>query len=202
MSELSEVSILYGQHVVDVEKAREIFTTETRRFVRDLLASVTDVEWSSPKVQIRTRDTDLETEERVTSLLTRQKAVAIVDLCFKIKVRYVAISEIKFGVEFDPTGGSFAWRIELAPEGKYQWLDEIVWAEWQKSSPVLPPGAKHLPKEGVVVFVSRRFGPELTSKAGFDDLQGVFNFGLTLEPILVTEFEKLLTVDGGQASTQ
>ena len=138
MSELSEVSMLYGQHVVDIEKARDIFTTEARRFVRDLLENVRDDGtglWTTPKVQIKTRDADLETEERVTSLLTRQRAVAIVDLCFKIKVRYVVISEIKFGIEFDAPSSSFAWRIELLPEGKYQWLDEIVWAEWQKALP-------------------------------------------------------------------
>ena len=37
MSELSEVTVLFGQHVVDIEKARDVFTTETRRFVGDLL---------------------------------------------------------------------------------------------------------------------------------------------------------------------
>lgn len=204
MSELSEVSILFGQHVVDIEKARDIFTTETRRFVRDLLENVRDdgaALWSTPKVQIKTRDADLETEERITSLLNRQRAVAIVDLCFKIKVKYVVISEIKFGIEFDPPSGSFAWRIELVPEGKYQWLDEIVWTEWQKSAPLIPPGAKHLPKEGVVVFVSRCFSPELISKVALDDLLGVFKFGLNIEPVLVSEFAKQLVEDIVQETT-
>lgn len=201
MSELSEVSILYGQHVAEIERARDVFTTETRRFVRDLLENIRDegaARWSTPKVQIKTRDADLETEKSVTSLLNRQKAVASVDLCFKMRVKYLVISEIMFGIEFDTSSSAFAWRIELIPEGKYQWLDEIIWAEWQKSAATLPPGAQHILKEGTVVFVSRCFGPELTSKVALDDLLSVFKFNLNLESVLVSEFAKQLLDDATQ----
>lgn len=201
MSELSEVSILYGQHVAEIEKAREIFTTESRRFVRDLLESIRDdgaARWSTPKIQIKTRDADLETEKSVTSLLNRQKALASVELCFKMRVKYLVISEIAFGVEFDSSSSAFAWRIELIPEGKYPWLDEIIWTEWQKSAPTLPPGAQHIAKEGIVVFVSRSFGLDLTAKAALDDLLNVFKFSLNLESVLVAEFAKQLMDDPGQ----
>ena len=63
MSELSEVSFLFGQHVWDIEKARGIFTNETRRFVGDLLESIRDDEsgpWSRPKVQVKAKDASLE----------------------------------------------------------------------------------------------------------------------------------------------
>jgi len=130
---------------------------------------------------------------------SRQKALANVDLCFKIKVRYLAVAEIQFGVDFDPAAASFVWRIELVPADKYQWLDEIVWAEWQKPTPTLPPGAKHLPKEGAVVFVSRPFGPDLTSKMALEDVEGVFKFAQAAEPVLVSEFAKLVE-PGSEAS--
>lgn len=76
MSESSEVSKLFGQHVADIERARDIFTTETRRFVEDLLESVKDEgaggAWSTPKVQVKTKDASLETEEKVTGFISRQ----------------------------------------------------------------------------------------------------------------------------------
>lgn len=195
MIELSEVSILFGQHVSDIEKARDIFTAETRRFVDDLLESVRDEgsgPWSTPKVQVKTKDASLETEEKITGFVSKQYARTSVDLCFKIKVKYVVIAEIQFGVEFDAAARSFAWRVALVPESKYQWLDEVVWTEWQKAKPTLPPGAKHQAKEGAVVFVSRRFGPDLTFKAAWEDVAGVLRFALSAEPVLVSEFAKQL----------
>ena len=199
MSELSEVSILFGQHVVDIEKARDIFTTETRRFVEDLLESLKDEEWKTPKVQVKTKEARLEREEKITGFIINQYARASVDLCFKINVKYVVIAEIQFGVEFDTAAGSFAWRVGLIPASRYQWLDEIVWIEWQKSKPTSPPGAKHLAKEGAVVFVSRPFGPDLTSKVALEDVEGVFKFAQAAEPVLVSEFAKLVE-PGSEAS--
>ena len=190
MSELSEVSILFGQHVSDIEKARDIFTAETRRFVSDLLESVKDEEWSSPKVKIGTENAALETEEKLTGFISRQYARTSLDLRFKIKVRYVVIAEVQFGVEFDAAAGSFTWRVGLVPESKYQWLDEVVWTEWQKSKSTLPPGAKHQAKEGAVVFVSRCFGPELTFKVALEDVVSVLKFAQAAEPVLVSEFAK------------
>lgn len=194
MSELSEVSILFGQHVVDIEKARNIFTTETRRFVEDLIEFVQQGEeakaWSKPKVQIKTEDASLENEEKVTGIIKRQYARTTVPLCFKIRVKYVVIAEIQFGVEFDEAADSFAWLVKLVPESRYQWLDEVLWTEWQKSKATLPPGAKHLAKEGAVVFVSRRFGPDLTFKVASEDVVSVLNFSLAAEPVLGPEFAK------------
>jgi hypothetical protein len=195
MSELSEVSILFGQHVSDIERARDIFTAETRRFVGDLLDALghdRSGPWSAPKVQVKTKDADLEKEEKITGFLSRQYALASLPLCFKIKVKYVAIAEINFGVEFDSPTGSFAWRVRLVPASRYQWLDELVWTEWQKLKPTLPPGAKHEAKEGAVVFVSRRFGPDLTFKLALEDIGDVLRFALAAEPVLVSEFAKQL----------
>jgi|GEM_PF-2401226 len=198
MSELSEVSKLFGQHVADIEKARDIFTIETRRFVEDLLESVKDEgagPCSTPKVQVKTKDASLEKEEKVTGFISRQYARASLDLCFKIKVKYVIIAEINFGVEFDAAADSFAWRVELVPESKYEWLDEVMWTEWQKLTPTLPPGAKHLAKEGAVVFVSRPFGPDLTFKVALEDMEGILKFALAAEPVLTSEFAKLVEPD-------
>ena len=90
---------------------------------------------------------------------------------------------------------SFAWRVELVPESKYEWLDEVMWTEWQKSTPTLPPGAKHLAKEGAVVFVSRPFGPDLTFKVALEDMEGILKFALAAEPVLTSEFAKLVEPD-------
>lgn len=200
MSELSEVSILFGQHVSDIEKARDIFTAETRRFVGDLLEAVGDKgagPWRTPKVQVKTEDASLETEERVTGFLRNQKALASLDLCFKIRVKFVAIAEINFGVEFDSPAGPFVWRVKLVPESRYQWLDEVIWTEWQKSKPTLPPGAKHLAKEGAVVFVSRPFGPDLTFKVTLEDVVSVLKFAQAAEPVLVSKFAEQLEDESG-----
>src|SRR5258706_2901353 len=102
MSELSEVSILFGQHVANIEKARDIFTAETRRFVSDLLENISDERsgpWNSPKVQVKTKDAALENEEKITGFLSRQFAVASLPLCFKMRVKYMPIAEINFGIE-------------------------------------------------------------------------------------------------------
>lgn len=195
MIELSEVSILFGQHVSDIEKARDIFTAEIRRFVGDLLGALgseRENTWNSPKVQVKIKDADLENEGKSTSFLSRQYAVASLPLCFKIKVKYMAIAEINFGVEFESETASFAWRIKLVPASRHQWLDELIWTEWQKAKPSPPPGAKHDPKEGVVVFVSRSFGTDLTFKLALDDVSEVLKFVVASEPVLVSQFAKQL----------
>ena len=130
------------------------------------------------------------TEEKITAFVSRQYARTSLDLCFKINVKYVIVAEIQFGVEFDAAARSFVWRVGLVPGSKYQWLDEVMWTEWQKAKPALPPGAEHQAKEGAVVFVSRRFGPDLTFEAALEDVAGVLRFALAAEPLLVTEFTK------------
>src|SRR5262245_52993452 len=191
MSELSEVSILFGQHVSDIERARDIFTAETRRFVGDLLEALGDERagpWMSPKIQIKTKDVDLENEEKITGFLSRQYALASLPLCFKMKVKYMPIAEISFGVEFEPGTGSFTWHVRLTPSSRHQWLDELMWAEWQRFKPTLPPGAKHQAKEGAVVFLSRRFGADLTFKSALEDISEVLKFVVASESVLLTEF--------------
>jgi hypothetical protein len=204
MSELSDVSILFGQHVLDIERARDIFTAETRRFIGDLLSAIENDRtgsWSSPKIQIKTKDAELENEGKSTGFLSRQYVIATLPLCFKIRVKYMAIAEINFGVEFDVATGSFAWRVKLVPSSRYQWLDEVVWTEWQKAKTSLPPGASHEPKEGVVVFMSRCFGPDLTFKLASEDITDVLGFLVGAEPALVSQFAKQL-VDEAMSESQ
>jgi hypothetical protein len=198
MSELSEVSILFGQHVSDIERARDIFTAETRRFVSDLLENINDERsgpWSSPKLQIKTKDGELENEEKITGFLSRQFAMATLPLCFKMRVKYMPIAEIHFGIEFEASSGSFNWRVRLIPSSRHQWLDEVIWGEWQKTRDTLPSGAKHEAKEGIVVFISRRFAADLNFKSALEDIQNVLKFIMASEAILVTEFGKQLVED-------
>ena len=193
MSEMSEVSIVFGQNVALIEKARDIFTNETRKFIDDILDHVKDEDLgplSAPRVKIKTTAATLETEGKLTGNISSQYAVARLDLCFKFRTKFLEIAELRFGIEFDGTTDCFSWQVGLVPASRYQWLDEVLWAEWQRSRQTLPVGAKHEAKEGAVVFVARPFGPELTNKVACGDVEEVLKFALAAELILVSEFAK------------
>ncbi len=113
MSTLSEVSVLIGQRAGDLEKAREIFTTESRAFVTGILGSIRRLRsepWMTPRVRIDLPK-DIDTETRSNGNLSGQFAVARCDLRFKRGTNYQVIGEIRLGIEYDDPTDSFTWQI-------------------------------------------------------------------------------------------
>jgi hypothetical protein len=133
MSGLSEVSLLIGQRAADLEKAREVFTAETRNFVTGVLAGVRRVRsdpWMTPRLRIDI-PREIETEAKSTSSLSSQYAIARASLRFKRGTNFMIVAEIRSGIEFDELGDQFAWQVTLVPAARYQRLDDLLWAHWK-----------------------------------------------------------------------
>ena len=187
MSALSEVSVLIGQRAGDLEKAREIFTAETRAFVTGILAAIRRLRsepWVTPRVRIDIPK-DIDTETRSNGNLSGQFAVARCDLRFKRGTNYQVIGEIRFGIEYDDPTDSFTWQITLVPAAKYHRIDDRVWNQWTKAVGAnLPPESAHRDKTNTVRFVLRPVSPNLTVEVAFNDSKQVLEFMLTSEASL------------------
>lgn len=110
MSGLSEVSVLIGQRARDIEKAREIFTAESRAFVGGILAGVRRVRsdpWTTPRVRLDL-PREIETEAKSSIDFSSQFAVARVTIRFKKGTNYRQIADLRFGIEFDEGSDVFA----------------------------------------------------------------------------------------------
>jgi hypothetical protein len=186
MSTLSEVSVLIGQRVRDLEKAREIFTAETRAFVTGILAAIRRIPepWVTPRVRIDLPK-DIETETRSTGNLSDQLAVARCGLRFKRGTNYQVIGEIRFGIECNDPPDSFTWQITLVPAAKYRRIDDHVWNQWKTASGAnLPPESAHRDKTNTVRFVLRPVSSDLTAEVAFNDSKRVLEFMLTSDASL------------------
>lgn len=116
MSGLSDVTVLFGQRAGDIEKAREIFTAETRNFVSAILAGVQRARkdlWLSSRIRIDF-PREIETESKV-GYLNNQQAIARTQLRFKKGTKYTVVADVLFGIEFDHESNNFAWQIKLVP---------------------------------------------------------------------------------------
>ena len=184
MSTLSDVSLLIGQRAGDLEKAREIFTAETRAFVTGILGGVRRLRsepWSTPRVRIDI-PREIETEAKSTGYLSSQFAVARCQLRFKKGTNYQAVGEIRFGMEYDEPLDSFTWQITLVPAARYQRMDDTVWAHWRAAvGSSLPPGSAHHDKTNTVRFALRPVNPDLTAETAFNDAKQVLEFMLTAD---------------------
>jgi hypothetical protein len=116
MSTLSEVTLLIGQRAGDLEKAREIFTAETRSFVTGILAGIRRLRsepWTTPRVRIDL-PREIETEAKATGYLSSQFAISRCNLRFKKGTNYQIVGEIRFGSEYDEPSDAFIWQIRGA----------------------------------------------------------------------------------------
>jgi hypothetical protein len=186
MSALSEVSILIGQRARDIEKAREIFTAETRAFVSGILAAVRRIRsdpWTTSRVRIDL-PREIEYEAKASPDFSSQFAFARAAVRFKKGTQFREIADVRFGLEFDDEAGLFAWQITLVPASKYNRIDDLVWAQWKTEAGQPLPAPKHFDKSNTLRFVNRALGPELTAETAFNDAKQVLEFLLTAEAAL------------------
>ena len=179
MSGLSEVSLLFGQRAGDLEKAREIFTAETRSFVSGILAGIQRARsepWMTPRVRVDI-PREIETESK-TGYLSSQYAIARASLRFKRGTNFMVIADIRFGIEFDQASDAFAWQVAVVPASRYQRLDDMLWRQWRASlgGGSLPTGSVHQDKANTVRFVLREVGADLNPEAAFNDVKQVLEF--------------------------
>jgi len=187
MSALSEVSVLIGQRAGDLEKAREVFTAETRAFVTGILGAIRRLRsepWMTRRVRVDIPK-DIDTEAKSNGNLSGQFAVARCDLRFKRETNYQVIGEIRLGIEYDDPSDAFAWQITLVPSAKYHRIDDHVWNQWRTAvGPNLPPASAHRDKTNTIRFVLRPVSPDLTTEVAFNDSKQVLEFMLTADASL------------------
>jgi hypothetical protein len=187
MSSLSEVSVLIGQSAAELEMAREVFTTETRRFVEAILEAIRRARsdpWTSARVRVDL-PREIETESKAAAYLTNQFAFARADLRFKKGTKFVVIAEVPFGIAFDTALNKFSWQVNLVPAARYPRLDDALWARWRGEHPNVP-GSTHEEKANTIKFVSRAVDGELTSESAFSDLKMVLEYVLAADGLLAT----------------
>lgn len=200
MSRLSEVSVLMADRAADLEAAHEVFSVETHEFVRSVLGSLRRIKaepWVSAKVRIDLpREVDVATRNGVR--ITDQFAIARAELRFKKGVKFMTVSEISFGIEFDQVLQQFAWRVLLVPASRYLQIDDRVWALWSASGAKAPlPGADHLKKANTVRFVSRKVSNDLSAETAYNDIKMVLDFACATDTANV--LGSVVGVDNGPA---
>jgi hypothetical protein len=184
MSVLSEVTVLIGQRAADLEKAREVFTAETRAFVSGILGGLRRVRsepWTSSRVRVEI-PREIETEPRATGFFTAQFAIGRANLRFKKGTLFTIVAEVRFGIEFDESTDAFVWQTSLVPAARYQRIDDYVWAQWRSLSAFSSfPKSAHKDRANVIVFVSRPLDSELKPETAFNDVKSVLEFLLTAD---------------------
>ena len=181
MSAFSEVSILIGQRAGDLEKAQDVFITETRGFVNNVLTAVRRAR-SEPWILKRVRiDLPDETEsEGKTGVPPSQFARP--ELKFRKAMKFSKVADVRFGIEYEESLGTFMWQIVLVPDGKYRQMDDLIWNHWQSQvGESLPLGSVHQVKLNLIRFVQRPISDELTWDVAFSDVKQV------LETLLLTD---------------
>lgn len=183
MSGLSEVSVLIGQRARDIEKAREIFTAETRAFVGGILAGVRRMRsdpWTTGRVRLDL-PREIETEAKASNDFSSQFAIARAAVRFKKGTNFRQVADIRFGIEFDEGSDVFTWQVTLVPAASYNRVDDVVWHQWRVQPSGVPVGAKHQDKANTVRFLSRPIAQELTAEVAFNDVKQVLEFLMTAE---------------------
>ncbi len=183
---LSEVTILFGQRAGEIEKARDYFTQETRRFVegvRGWTLRVRHDPWATDRVRLALAQ-EIESEGKTTGYLSSQYALARNAVKFVKRSNAVRVADITFGFLSSPDG-VFFWEIWLEPTERYAMLDAAVWHAWnaretggESSSGAALPGACHFRTNNSVRFVQRSLSSDLTEQVAYDDVKTVFEFML------------------------
>jgi hypothetical protein len=183
MSGLSEVSVLFSQRAGDIEKAREIFTAETRSFVSGVLAGIQRAR-SDPWIASRVRidlPREIETESK-TGYLSSQFAIARAQLRFKKGTKFTAIADVRFGIEFDQSTGGFIWQVSLVPAARYQRIDDLLWRHrCAHTDGNGLPGAVHQDRANTVRFVMRPVDGDFRPETAFNDVKSIFEFLITAD---------------------
>jgi hypothetical protein len=89
MSSLSEVSLVIAQRAGDLEKAREIFTAETRAFVTGILGAVRRARsdsWATARVRLDL-PREIETEAKSTGYLRSFSELEGLSACRSLDIR-------------------------------------------------------------------------------------------------------------------
>lgn len=174
MSTLSEVTTLIGQRAADLEKAKEVFTAETRAFVTGILAAVRRAR-SEPWAQGRVRiDLPREIEMEGKSAVSLESPFARCQLRFKKETTYRHVGDVRFGIEFEEAANSFVWQIVLVPNSRYPRMDDLVWQQVKTSAEnSATPGAVHQTKANSVRFVQRPVNQDLNGECAFADVKQV-----------------------------
>jgi len=186
MSALSEVSLLMGQRAADLEKARDIFTSESRDFVVKILQGARKLR-SEPWVQGRVRidlPREITTEGKAGGYLPSQFALARCELRFRKGTQFRVVAEASFGIEYDEPGGSFVWRIVLVPEARYQRIDDHIWKHTVAAGGGSRPGAAHRQRSNSICFVSRPLDGSLNAEIAFNDVKDVLEYLLSTDSVL------------------
>lgn len=184
MSGLSEVSKLFAQRAGDLEKAREIFTAESRNYVAGILGAVHRARsepWTLGRIRIDL-PRDVETEGK-TGYLSSQYTTARAALCFKKRTKFVNVADVSFGIEFDQTAEAFVWQMVFVPSARYPRLDDVVWQQYRTANLSLP-GAQHQQRANSVRLVQRTLGADLAADAPYNDVKAVLEFLLTADAAL------------------
>jgi hypothetical protein len=178
MSSLSEVSLVIAQRAGDLEKAREIFTAETRAFVTGILGAVRRARsdaWATARVRLDL-PREIETEAKSTGYLSGQFAIGRPQVRFKKGTNFQVVADVRFGVEFDEASERFVWQMVLVPAARYQRIDDLLWRDWKNHKDGPLPGAEHNEKSNTVRFVMRELNAELTAEVAFSDTKRVLEF--------------------------
>lgn len=185
MSTLSDVSLLMAENAAHLELAREVFTTETRRFVESALEGLRRTRpdpWTTGRIRVDLPD-EITTESKAVAYLQSQFAMARPYLRFKKQTKFVVVAEVPFGIVFDETANAFAWQMSLVPAARYTRMDDVVWRSWMSAGIALPE-AKHQERANTVRFVSRPVGKDLSLEVLVGDVKTVLEFLLKLgEPL-------------------
>lgn len=188
MSALSEVTLLIGQRAGDLQKAREIFTADTRNFVTNILSELhrsRTEPWVQARVRIDLPD-EIDYEAKSGAPFSSQYALGGCDLRFKRDIKFVVVARINFGVEFDEQLRAFAWQVTLNPQGKFYRLDDGLWNRWREVlGPAVLPGAAHHTKANIVRFVQRPLDKDVTAELAFSDVKQVLDAILASDAVLV-----------------
>ena len=183
MNSLSEVTCVLAQRAAELERAREIFVGEIRRFTEAVLANLKQRRadaWISPRVRLDCPK-DILFESKTTGYFRTEFAQGPVVARFKKGANYQAVADLTFGIEFVDTAenGAFVWTIKLVPFLRYQQLDDAIWHEWKLArGQDLPPGSRHVERANVVLFVVRPLSVSLTTELATDDVRQVLDFVL------------------------
>lgn len=184
MSGLSEVSVLFGTHVYEIEKARETFTSETRNFVTGTLEALRRARpdpWTTSRVRL-TIQQEIENESKVTGYLRSQYAIARAAIKFKKGTNFISIADISFGFSCKDGAEAFTWQVNVVPAARYPQLDDVLWRTWKSlSTPPDLPGAVHESRANSLCLCSRPIDAALTSEVAFNDVKAVFDFILAAD---------------------
>ena len=187
MSGLSDVALLICERAGDLEKARDIFTSDTRNYVTNILSALRRAR-SEPWVQARVRidlPREIEYEAKSGGPLSSQYSVAGCDLRFKRGVKFTVVARINFGVEFDEYLGAFAWQVTLNPEARFHRMDDGVWNLWQAQvAQAQLPGAAHQTKANTIRFVQRPLNKDVTAELAYSDVKQVLEAVLATDSVL------------------